>query len=141
MTKLTIYQTYALVTLAFWGLWQFIFKFSQDKIDPTSSNVLFQFAAFVIAATYWLFYARTGQVNVTRDGVALIVLCGALASVGTLFYMNALVTGPVSQVTAIGNLAVLVPVLGGLLLGEPLTLKTFLGIALCVGGIYLLSTS
>lgn len=68
--------------------------------------------------------------------VALSALCTGLS---WLAYFRAIQLGPVSQASLIDKSSVILIVAAGIILfGEPLTLKTGIGMAMVIGGMYVL---
>ena len=85
-------------------------------------------------------FTKAGVNSFSLQGWFFLVLTAILAGFSWIFYFAALKTGMITQVEAIARFAfVIVIVFSVLILGEPLTLRTSIGIGLLSFGIYLIS--
>ena len=91
--------------------------------------------AFITATRGW---AKVTPLT-SKSGL-LIVLSGAAGAISWLFYFNALRLADVSRVAPIDKLSTpIAVVLAALLLGERPTLVNWLGVAVMLGGAYLVA--
>jgi transporter family protein len=68
-----------------------------------------------------------------------VALSAVWTGLSWLAYFRAIQLGPVSQASLIDKSSVILIVLAGIILfGEPLTLKTGIGMAMVIGGMYVL---
>ena len=101
------------------------------------------YATFIRTVVVLLFLsallAATGEFHplplVTRKSLLFLILSGLATGASWLCYFHALKLGPVSQVATIDKLSLLlVAVLGVFVLGEKLSARGWLGVALMVVG-------
>ncbi|MCU0494784.1 MAG: EamA family transporter [Chloroflexaceae bacterium] len=116
-----------------------------SHVPPTLATTL---RAIVMAAMLVCVTLFTGQIqglwqgNVTLDGRAwlFIVLSALAGAVSWLAYFSALQLGLASQVAALDRLSIaFVFVLGMFVLGEQHSWRGWLGLALLLGGVYLIA--
>lgn len=136
-------QLFALLTAAAWGVGGYFEKkgLHLGNLPPQLGITLRTAVALVllglVSAPHWKLLGQAGP----RSLLYLIVGGGVLAgSVGMLCFYTALKGAPLSRVMPIAFTSPLFGALLGLTIGgEPLALKTLLGMALTVGGIVLLT--
>lgn len=91
------------------------------------------------------FVAATGTAqplsSVTSRTYVFLVMSGVATGLSWLCYFHAIKIGPVAQVASIDKLSVvMVAIFAAIFLGDHLTLRHWLGIALVGGGAVLLSS-
>lgn len=134
-----------------WPVWAFLSAIfaamtailAKIGVQDINSN----YATFIRTVVVLLFLAAilaaTGEFqtlsSITPRSQLFLVLSGLATGVSWLCYFRALKLGPVSQVAPIDKLSLLlVAVLGVVVLGEKLSARNWLGIALMAGGAILL---
>lgn len=109
-------------------------------VQGVSSNLATAVRTVVILVIAWGWVVATGEVRslaqVSRLTLLFLVLSGVATGLSWLFYFRALQGGPTTAVAAIDKSSlVLVLLLSALVLHEPLTWKTSIGIVLIVAGV------
>ncbi len=109
-------------------------------VQGVSSNLATAVRTVVILVIAWGWVIVTGEIQslpqVSRSTLIFLVLSGVATGLSWLFYFRALQSGPTAIVAAIDKSSlVLVLVLSALILHEPLTWKTGIGIVLVVAGV------
>ncbi|HHY55587.1 MAG TPA: EamA family transporter [Chloroflexi bacterium] len=109
-------------------------------VQGVSSNVATAVRTVVILAIAWGWIAVTGEISslrtISTTVLVFLVLSGVATGLSWLFYFRALQSGPTAVVAAIDKSSlVLVLLLSALILHEPLTWKTSIGIVLVVAGV------
>jgi transporter family protein len=109
-------------------------------VQGVSSNVATAVRTVVILVIAWGWIAVTGEISSLRSistpVLVFLVLSGVATGLSWLFYFRALQSGPTATVAAIDKSSlVLVLLLSALILHEPLTWKSSIGIVLVVAGV------
>jgi len=137
---LSSWQLWAALAAAFAALTAVLAKRGVVGIAPDLATLL-RTLVVLLALTGLL--AATGQLRwqglatLPRASLIALVLSGLATGASWLCYFRALALGPVSRVAPIDKLSVvLVAVLGATLLGEQLSLRAWIGVALIgLGGV------
>lgn len=137
---LSSWQLWALLAAAFAAFTAVLAKRGVEGIPPDLATLL-RTLVVLVALTGLL--AATGQLRwqglatLPRASLIALLLSGLATGASWLCYFRALALGPVSRVAPIDKLSVvLVAVLGALLLGEQLSLRAWIGVALIgLGGV------
>jgi transporter family protein len=127
---------YALLSAVFAGATAILGKLG---VAGLSSNLATAIRTLVILAFAWGIVLARGEhralAGVDRRTLIFLVLSGVTTGLSWLAYFRALQLGPASRVAPIDKLSLpLTMVLAWLFLGEALTLKSTLGVALMVAG-------
>lgn len=109
-------------------------------VQGVSSNVATAVRTVVILVIAWGWIAVTGEItslrSISTSVLVFLVLSGVATGLSWLFYFRALQSGPTATVAAIDKSSlVLVLLLSALILHEPLTWKSSIGITLVVAGV------
>ena len=109
-------------------------------VQGVSSNLATAVRTVVILVIAWGWIIVTGEVQtlgqISRTTLIFLMLSGMATGLSWLFYFRALQSGPTTTVAAIDKSSlVLVLLLSALLLHEPLTWKSSIGIVLVVAGV------
>ena len=109
-------------------------------VQGVSSNVATAVRTVVILVIAWGWIAVTGEItslrSISTPVLVFLVLSGVATGLSWLFYFRALQSGPTATVAAIDKSSlVLVLLLSALILHEPLTWKSSIGIVLVVTGV------
>lgn len=122
-----------------WGFWGFFPKQAGKFLAPVDI-LIWEVVGAIILGTGALIY--TGfRLNFHPVGSAYGVAAGFCGYLGTLFFLHALKSGPVSLVVAISALyPILTIVMAYFFLHEPITLRQFVGIGLAMAAVVLIST-
>lgn len=109
-------------------------------VQGVSSNVATAVRTVVILVIAWGWIVVTGEIQLLRSistpVLVFLMLSGVATGLSWLFYFRALQSGPTATVAAIDKSSlVLVLLLSALILHEPLTWKSSIGIVLVVAGV------
>src|SRR5919112_5451050 len=125
----------ALLASAAFGTSDFIAAITSRRISPIAVALWSQFAsAIALVAALALSGQRLGA-----SGVTWGVASGVVAAFGVLVFYRALATGPTSVVSPIAAGGVAVPVLVGVLGGDPPSAVVIVGLLAAVGGLAIVS--
>lgn len=121
-----------------WGFWGFLPKHAGKYLDPVEI-LIWEVVGAIILGTGALFW--TGfKLTFHPTGTALAVAAGFCGYLGTLFFLHALRSGPVSIVVAISALyPIFTIILAYFILHEPMTLRQMAGVALAMASVILIS--
>lgn len=135
------WQLWAVLSAIFAALTAIFGKIGVERVDPDFATlirtvvILFFVAAMVVARG-----AAQPLLEIPSKTYAFLVLSGLATGASWLCYYRALKLGQASQVAPVDKLSVvLVAVLGVFFLGENLSLKQWLGVAMVAGGAALLA--
>jgi transporter family protein len=108
-------------------------------VQGVSSNLATAVRTVVILLIAWGWVLVTGEIGALRtmsgSTLAFLVFSGVATGLSWLFYFRALQTGPTTAVAAIDKSSLaLVLILSVLILHEPFTWKTVVGVALILSG-------
>lgn len=134
------WQFWAGLAAAFAALTAVLAKLGVAGIDANLATLL---RTAVVLVSLALLLLGTGQLDwgqlkgLPRASLVALVLSGLATGASWLCYFRALELGPVSRVAPIDKLSVvLVAIAGALLLGEELTIRAWLGVAMIgLGGV------
>jgi transporter family protein len=134
------WQLWAFLAAAFAALTAVLAKQGVSGIPPDVATLL---RTVVVLLALTALVAASGQLRweglqtLPRASLIALVLSGLATGASWLCYFRALSLGPVSRVAPIDKLSVvLVALLGAALLGEQLSLRAWIGVALiAVGGV------
>ncbi len=134
------WQLWAGLAAAFAALTAVLAKQGVVGITPDLATLL---RTLVVLLALTALLAATGQLRwqslgtLPRASLIALVLSGLATGASWLCYFRALALGPVSRVAPIDKLSVvLVAILGATLLGEQLSLRAWIGVALIgLGGV------
>lgn len=135
-----IWIGYALLSAIFAAAVAILAKIGLKDVDSTLATTIraVVMAVFLVGVAA-LLHKFSLIKTVGNQALTFIVLSGVAGALSWLFYFLAIKYGPVSGVAALDRLSVVfVIILAALFLGEALTLKSVLGMALLVGGAILL---
>lgn len=108
-------------------------------VQGVSSNLATAVRTVVILLIAWGWVLVTGEIDALRTmsgrTLAFLVFSGVATGLSWLFYFRALQTGPTTAVAAIDKSSLaLVLILSVLILNEPFSWKTAIGVALILSG-------
>jgi transporter family protein len=130
---------YTLITVLFWGVWGFESKLLVDRTSPYTGQVLFT-AGLVVPVIFVLMSPKRFAGRRRKLGFFLAFLTGLLGGLGNVGFFVALAKGNASVIVPLTSLSPLVTVLVGVLvLKERLRRVQYIGIAMALVAIYLLS--
>ena len=134
-----------------WPVWAFLSAIfaamtailAKIGVQDINSNYATFIRTVVVLVFLAAILAATGEFqplsSITPRSHLFLVLSGLATGLSWLCYFRALKLGPVSQVAPVDKLSLLlVAVLGVVILGEKLSVRNWLGIALMAGGAILL---
>lgn len=109
-------------------------------VQGVSSNVATAVRTVVILVVAWGWIIVNGEItslrSISTPVLVFLVLSGVATGLSWIFYFRALQSGPTAVVAAIDKSSlVLVLLLSALILHEPLTWKSSIGIVLVVAGV------
>lgn len=134
---------YALLTFVFWGIFQFLLKVA-SKQDDYATMLFFALAAIISAGTIfagYYIYNKELTEPIQLTPLILIGLAGITATLGNLFFNQAVNKGPINKVAPIVGLALILPVvLGVVILREPVNWKIVTGVVLAAASVIVISS-
>jgi len=134
--------TWALLATIVWGVAPVLEKIGLANAKPLAGVFLRSLAVFASALIIPLCYPGCLReiAGFNAKTITFISLGGVLASIiGSIFFYNALKLGEASRVVPItASFPLISFVLGIAVLGEGVTFSKILGLALVLGGVYLL---
>ncbi len=121
-----------------WGFWGFLPKQAGKYIGPIDI-LLWEVVGAIILGTCALIW--TGfRLNFHSTGTPLAIAAGFCGYLGTLFFLHALRSGPVSLVVTLSALYPICTIaLAFFVLDETITLKQLVGIAMALGSVVIIS--
>lgn len=136
-------QLFALLTAIAWGVGGYFEKkgLQVGNLTPQVGITIRTFVALIILSIFSFSYWKTIPQAGAKSLLYMIIGGGVVAGAGgMLFFYIAIKGAPLSRVMPIAFTSPLFGALMGFMFGgEPLTLKTFLGMLMTVGGIILLT--
>jgi len=127
-----------------WGLWGFALKYASLSLEWYHVYVASALGAILVYTAFTLAMIASGRLplGANSKSLAVAVLGGFLGALGGLLLALALRLGEASIIVPLTSVYPAVTVLlSALLLGEDITVKKALGIALAVAAVVILSTS
>jgi transporter family protein len=129
---------YALLSAVFAALTAILAKAGIKNIDSDLATAI---RTIVVVILTWGIVVAKGTANftsITRNNLIFLVLSGLATGASWLFYFKALQLGTVSQVAPVDKLSVaLTLILSVVFLHETLTIKTAVGAALIITGVFI----
>jgi transporter family protein len=130
---------YTLITVVFWGVWGFESKILMNRTSPYTGQVLFT-AGLAVPVIFVLMSPKRFAGSRRKLGFSFAFLTGLLGGLGNVLFFVALAKGNASVIVPLTSLSPLVTVLFGVLvLKEKLRWFHYIGLALALAAIYLLS--
>jgi transporter family protein len=127
----------SIASLTCWGVGNFVRKQATFTLSPWAI-VVFQSTTVMLLAIGAI--AIRGELNVTREAVALAIAGGSFQFLANLSMAFALARGPASVVVPVTSMyPVMTLVLSLLLLGETINASQALGLVLSAGALYAFS--
>jgi len=135
------WQTWALLSASFAALTAIFGKIGVQRIDADFATLIRVLVILAFTAVLVLFRGSAQPLaSIPSRTYTFLALSGFATGASWLCYYRALQLGPASRVAPIDKLSVvLVALFGVFLLGETLTLKNWLGVALVAAGALLVS--
>jgi transporter family protein len=122
-----------------WGLWGFLPKLTVQYLSPRSATI-YQICGGLVVALLIL-RSLHFQPEAHPWGVCLAIATGVVGFLGALFYLAAVIRGPVILVVTLTALYPLLSIaLAWLLLGETISLKQGLGLVFGLIALVLIAT-
>jgi bacterial/archaeal transporter family protein len=130
---------YTLLTVVLWGVWGFESKILVDRTSPYTGQVLFT-AGLVVPVIFVLMSPKRFAGRRRKLGFFFAFLTGLLGGLGNVGFFVALERGSASAIVPLTSLSPLVTVLVGVLvLKEKMRWFQYIGLALALVAIYMLS--
>jgi bacterial/archaeal transporter family protein len=135
------WQTWALLSAVFAALTAIFGKVGVQRIEPDFATLIRIVVILVFVATLVVVTgAAQPLASISAKTYTFLALSGLATGASWLCYYRALKLGPASHVAPLDKLSVvLVALIGVLVLGESMSVKNWLGIALITGGAVLVS--
>ena len=122
-----------------WGLWGFLPKITVKYIDPKSA-VIYEVLGGVLLAFIVAFFSKF-QIASNPMGILFAVIVGIIGFLGSLFFLYAVSSGPITIVVTLSALyPVLSIVLAMIFLNETITVKQGVGIIFALVAVVLVGT-
>lgn len=129
---------YSALATFVWGFWGFLPKLSTARLDARSA--LIYGVCGSLAVGLWVAVQQGRGIAFEPMGFVFAFLTGLCGSLGGLFFLHAIKTGPVSLVICLTALYPAISVLlAMLILKEPVTAKQWAGIFLAICSMMLVS--
>ena len=130
---------YALISAAAAALTAILAKIGVEGVPSTLATAI---RTLVIVVFAWMMVLGLGEqsrlATVSRRSLVFLILSGAATGVSWLAYFRALQLGPASKVAPIDKLSLPITILLAVVyLGEPLTWRLGIGVALMTAGAFL----
>lgn len=130
---------YTLITVVFWGVWGFESKLLVDRTSPYTGQLLYTIG-LLPPVIFVLMSPKRFAGKRRKLGFFFAFLTGILGGLGNVAFFMALVKGSASVIVPLTSLSPLVTVLVGVLvLKEKMHWFQYVGLALALVAIYLLS--
>lgn len=132
--------TYSLIILSIvgWGIGSVFYKIANDNVHPMMVSTIVTAVYIVLTPLPFMFMNFDRSVNTT--GVVFSILGGLAMCAGSMGYFYALRGGSAGQITTVTAVyPALTLVLSCLFMGEGMSLKKGIGVALALGSVLLLS--
>ncbi|MCB0727475.1 MAG: EamA family transporter [Ignavibacteriae bacterium] len=131
---------YALLSALFASLTALFAKIGVKDVNPNLATAI---RTVVVLILIWgIVFARGEQEGIsliTKRNLTFLILSGLMTGLSWLFYFKALHDGPLSIIAPIDKLSVALTILlAFIFLNEPITLKTFTGALMIIGGVIVL---
>ena len=136
-----MWLVYALLSALFASLTAIFAKLGVANVN---SNLATGIRTIVVLIMIWCIIMARGEEkgisSLSKQNLVFLVVSGIATGLSWIFYFKAIQLGNVSQVAAIDKLSVALTIcIAVLFLGEPLSLKTFLGACLIILGTLVLA--
>lgn len=136
-----MWLVYALLSALFAA---FTAIFAKLGVANVNSNLATGIRTVVILIMVWCIVMARGEAKgistLSKQNIIFLIVSGIATGLSWLFYFKALQLGNVSQVAPVDKLSVaLTIIMAVIILGEPLTLKTFAGASLIILGTVVLA--
>ena len=130
---------FAGVGMVAWGFWAVFAKFAARALAPEVAMVISYLAGVTLAVAY--LFSKGITPSLTTAGVGYAVAGGLFSGVGAISYYAALRHGTAAVATTVTALYFVVAgVIGVVFLGESISMRDVVAIALAVGSVVLFST-
>ena len=131
---------YALLSALFASLTALFAKIGVKDVNPNLATAI---RTVVVLILIWgIVFARGEQEGIsliTKRNLTFLILSGLMTGLSWLFDFKALHDGPLSIIAPIDKLSVALTILlAFIFLNEPITLKTFTGALMIIGGVIVL---
>lgn len=133
-----MWWTYALLSALFAALTAVLAKAGLKNIDSNLATAIRTVVILVLTWSIVFVKGTSGLGTISKRELVFLVLSGLATGVSWLFYFKALQLGNLTQVAPVDKLSVaLTIILSIIFLHETITIKTALGAALIVSGVFL----
>jgi len=118
--------------------------FAKIGVVNVNSNLATGIRTVVILIMIWTIIMARGEAkgfsSLSKQNIIFLIISGIATGLSWLFYFKALQLGNVTQVATVDKLSLaLTIIIAVIFLGEPLTLKTFVGASLIIIGTVILA--
>ncbi len=131
---------YAVSCVLLYGIMQFFIKLSSTGNNPVASSMVFitvQFIAQIILGAYFI---TKSDFDMDMGSIKYGIAGGIAAAIATIIFFLALESGPLSKVSPIVNMSLLVSVLlAVILLKETVNMRIVAGVVFAVLSIFMLT--
>ena len=134
-----MWMIYAILSLLFWGIWGFVTKVALTSSEWYHYYIYGSITTFIAVIISSVVYRNDLRIDINQ--FVMILIAGGLGVLGYIFFVLAVKGGNASIVVPLTALyPSITAALSILILGEPVTLKRFVGIILAVIAVLLLSS-
>jgi transporter family protein len=131
---------YAVLCVLLYGIMQFFIKLSSTGNNPVAASMVFitvQFLAQIIMGAHFI---TRSDFNMDMASIKYAIIGGIAAAIATIIFFLALESGPLSKVSPIVNMSLLVSVLlGVIILKEAVNIRIAAGIVFAILSIFMLT--
>ncbi len=133
------WKTLALLSAFFAGLTAILAKIGVKDVAPNLATLIRTFVIVPFLILIVFLKKDWPPASIPIRGWVFLLLSGLTTGFSWLFYFNALQKGPASLVSSIDKLSLAIAVfLSFIFLGEHLTPWQWVGVAMMIGGVYLI---
>lgn len=131
-----MWRIYALLSAFFAALTAIFAKVGIKGVDTDLATAIR--TAVILILAWGIAFFRGGAATIhtlSKQNIIFLSLSGIATGLSWIFYFKALQLGQVSQVAPVDKMSVAIAIiLAVVFLGEPLTMKTAIGVLLIIGG-------
>jgi transporter family protein len=131
---------YAVGCVLLYGIMQFFIKLSSTGNNPVASSMVFITVQFIAQMLLGAYFITKNDFNMDMSSIKYGIVGGIAAAAATIIFFLALESGPLSKVSPIVNMSLLVSVLLGVfILGEAVNTRIAAGVVFAIASIFLLT--
>jgi len=131
---------YAVSCVLLYGIMQFFIKLSSTGNNPVAASMVFVTVQFIAQIILGAYFITKSDFNMDMESIKYGILGGIVAAIATIIFFLALENGPLSKVSPIVNMSLLVSVLlGVIILKEAINIRIAAGVVFAILSIFMLT--